>query len=691
MFQSSRGRLLTYYSLVMGAILILFSIALYVLFSRSLYYHQLDTNLETLARLAAPSFARIQSEEKAVFEPNDESAWRDFFDEEQQSLEWFDRDGKLLASQGNKIKLGFSPSAKEGFWRLQGEPALAHYQIQTFTLTILIDRSSLSQPPLLGYVRSSETTENLQAVQQQFLGQLIVSIVMAFGVVGMSGLWLTKKALEPAEQSFQKLKQFTADASHELRNPLTVLRTSIEVMRSHPERFQAKDLKKLNAIASATEQMTDLTKDLLFLARTEGAKERTAAEWQKIALHHLLEDSIEWLETVAQEKQIQLDYQWMTPVELWGNASQLRRLFGNLLENALQYTPSGGRVCVRLARKNQTVLVTVKDTGIGIPSAQIPMVFDRFWRADRARDYRQGGTGLGLAIVQAIVRQHGGQIHVTSQEGIGSCFQVSLPLHCQPLHHPTVQWSLRRAIEQLRPNSAFSVSLFWKKLALVMIIALLSCLPLWIARETFRQTSIFKGIYFAHQASSFADEIVYEARSRLSNPSVVLGIPNSHRANLWFFLDTHPDDLPLRRGDRIAVRFTDNLLTGSGDSGLDLWIFSKGLANTALIVEISKDRRVWEPLGTITPANGGIDIDSFGWGKGDFFAYVRLTYPDLDSTNAPIYLDAIGAISSVSLVRTNHDFWFLSYSFFNLVLIIFLGGLAIYWGIDGFKSSSAKK
>lgn len=111
-----------------------------------------------------------------------------------------------------------------------------------------------------------------------------------------------------------------------------------------------------------------------------------------------------------------------------GDSAQLSRLFSNLLENALQYTPEGGSVTLTLHQQNRYAIVSVRDTGIGLAPEQIAHVFDRFWRADKARSRREGGTGLGLAIAAAIAKHHGGKITVTSELDVGSCFQVRLPL-----------------------------------------------------------------------------------------------------------------------------------------------------------------------------------------------------------------------------------------------------------------------
>ena len=128
------------------------------------------------------------------------------------------------------------------------------------------------------------------------------------------------------------------------------------------------------------------------------------------------------------KKQIDLQSYLVTEVKVFGDRLQLTRLFSNLVQNALQYTPEGGIVSVYIKKQNRLAIVNIRDTGIGISTEQLPHVFDRFWRADKARTRREGGTGLGLAIAQAIAQRHGGKIVVTSKVNVGSCFQVKIPM-----------------------------------------------------------------------------------------------------------------------------------------------------------------------------------------------------------------------------------------------------------------------
>ena len=427
-FQGLRWRLLLSYLMVMAAILSAFGTGVYVFFSRSLY-RQLDKKLLTLAQAAASSFAEVEVKGSQYLNQVDKVPWRDIFNRDQQSLEWFNDQGQLLASKG-VIQLELPP--KTGSRTSLRKQDSAH--IRTFTISVFKDSSIPNQPPSLeGYIRASQSTEDIKIVQNQILWGLGMGGMMTLGLVGLGGFWLTQKAIEPIERSFKQLKQFTADASHELRGPLTAIKASVDVMGNHPERIHPKDAKKLVAIASATDQMICLTEDLLFLARTDAAASTSDSQWSPVFLNKVLQNLMELLEPLAQDKKIALKFQGVARVFVLGNEAQLNRLFSNLLENAIKYTPSGGSILLSLAKHNRFVIVRVEDTGIGIAPEQLPLVFNRFWRADKVRSPREGGMGLGLAIAQAIAQRHGGKISVSSQVNVGSCFQVRLPAFVKSL------------------------------------------------------------------------------------------------------------------------------------------------------------------------------------------------------------------------------------------------------------------
>lgn len=417
-FLSLRWQLLLFYLSAIALIIGVFAAGVYGFFTRSLY-QQLDLKLQTLAQSAAPSWSDVAQQGKDYLATVDEVPWRDIFNRDQQSLEWFDAEGRLIGKKG-KIALVFPP--KPGSLTVRQQRELDN--IRTFTISVYEDGYTPQTPALRGYIRASQSTASVQIAQKQLLWGLGMGGILAIGLAGVGGLGLTKIALAPVERNFWHLKQFTADASHELRSPLTVIKTSVDVMLCHQERFARKDLRKLGAIASATTQMTHLVADLLFLARTDGTS-TLSQDWHWLALEQVLQAVINQLETSAIAHHLILKPH-LTPVSIQGNLSQLHRLFTNLLTNAIKYTPPGGTVTVSLSQTKRHAIITVTDTGIGIPPQQQQLIFERFWQADQARNVHQG-TGLGLAIAKAIVHHHRGQISVCSTVGVGSSFTVCLP------------------------------------------------------------------------------------------------------------------------------------------------------------------------------------------------------------------------------------------------------------------------
>lgn len=277
---------------------------------------------------------------------------------------------------------------------------------------------------LVGYVRVSQSLEEFDETLQQLDLGLGGGIIITLVLSSIGGIFLTRQAMQPIEESFQRLKQFTADASHELRSPLMAIKINAELPLEYPEEIGPKDAEKFQAIANATNQMTRLTEDLLLLARSDRASHQNR---ETLNLTSILENLIQQYKPQAEAKKINLKIQLIANLQLIGDSVQLTRLFTNLVENALHYTPSGGVVEIKSSRVGSQLYVNVQDTGVGIAPEHIDKAFERFWRADQSRSYWSGGSGLGLAIAQAIAQNHGGLISVTSQLGVGSCFTVRLP------------------------------------------------------------------------------------------------------------------------------------------------------------------------------------------------------------------------------------------------------------------------
>jgi signal transduction histidine kinase len=413
-FQKIRYRLLLSYLAALVIILGVFAIAVRIIFTRSLD-QQLNNRLETLARAAALNLG-FKDEEPGI----DPEARELEVDTEEmlvnsnQAIQWFDTQGKLLAEQGNYgLKLPFNPKQV-----IQNQ--LTPYPARGFTIPI----NDIDTGKFIGYTRVSESTQELNNTLRNLDLGLEISVLVSLALSGLGGIWLTRQAMQPIEKSFQRLQQFTADASHELRNPLMAIKSNAAVALKYAEGMRELDAEKFRAIASATTQMTALTEDLLLLARTDKAP---LQKHDRVNLTTLLEDLIQLHRAEADIKQIHLKEQIQEHLEVFGDAVQLTRLFTNLLSNALRYTLEQGLIELQTHQEGNQILVSVKDTGIGITPEQLEHIFDRFWQADRARSYGSG-FGLGLAIAQNIAHNHGGTISVTSQPGTGSCFRVQLPI-----------------------------------------------------------------------------------------------------------------------------------------------------------------------------------------------------------------------------------------------------------------------
>jgi heavy metal sensor kinase len=229
------------------------------------------------------------------------------------------------------------------------------------------------------------------------------------------------------ERSFAALRRFTADASHELKTPLTVLRAGVERAVTTPNLPQD-TLAALEEVLQEIKRMTELVDALLILARADEGSAPLHRE--AVDLRAIVEETRETGELLAEESGVTLEVAVPpAPVTLDVDAQRIRQLLLNLLTNAVKYTPRGGHVSVSLSEQDGRVTLAVADTGVGIAVGDLPHIFDRFWRADsaRTRTGERPGVGLGLAISKWIAEAHGGRIDVTSRPGRGSTFTVTLP------------------------------------------------------------------------------------------------------------------------------------------------------------------------------------------------------------------------------------------------------------------------
>ena len=224
------------------------------------------------------------------------------------------------------------------------------------------------------------------------------------------------------DQSFDTMRRFVADASHELRTPLSVIRGEADVALAQ-DRTAAEYRESLAVVLDESRRLSRMVEDLLNLARADAG--RVVLHVRPFYFNDLLAECCRSLEGLAQGRGVAIDCRPAPDVSFTGDEDLLRRLVINLLDNAIRYTPAGGRVTAEVQAKPNGVRLCIADTGVGIPADAAPHIFERFFRADKART--RGGFGLGLSIVKWIAESHGGAVEMESRPAEGSTFTVTLP------------------------------------------------------------------------------------------------------------------------------------------------------------------------------------------------------------------------------------------------------------------------
>ena len=233
------------------------------------------------------------------------------------------------------------------------------------------------------------------------------------------------RMIERLDNAFQHINRFSADASHELRTPLTILQLELEGIAQNHRR----DVSLGEQIGSALEEthrMSRIVESLLTISRLDAGEVKM--DKSHLDLGELAASTAGEMNLLAEEKSISVRIQAGLGVEVAGDRVRLQQVVVNLIDNSIKYTAKGGTIEVRVGREGNNAVLEVSDNGLGIPSHDLPHVFERFYRADKARSRASGGAGLGLSIVKAICSAHHGDIQVSSQEGKGSTFRVELPL-----------------------------------------------------------------------------------------------------------------------------------------------------------------------------------------------------------------------------------------------------------------------
>ena len=228
------------------------------------------------------------------------------------------------------------------------------------------------------------------------------------------------------EKAFEREKQFTSDASHELRTPITVIRAQSEkILRRKDLNEECKETLKI--IKKQSDYMGHLIEQLLLLARSDSGKQ--IIEKEQFDIHELVEIVAGEFRAVAENENIKIiTEQSRETLSILADQSMIIQLLLNLMDNAIKYTPEGGEVEIITGKRDEKLIIKIKDTGRGIPKEEQDNIFKRFYRVDKSRSRKKGGTGLGLAICEWIVESHEGSIEFESRTGIGTTFIIKLPV-----------------------------------------------------------------------------------------------------------------------------------------------------------------------------------------------------------------------------------------------------------------------
>lgn len=296
-------------------------------------------------------------------------------------------------------------------------------------VVIMCSNSIYDGQQLLGRVYVGEDISSYYEKLKLLLIVTVLISVLFLLVAVLVGHLLAGRAIIPIKQSFSRQREFVADASHELRTPLSILLTSVDAIQTDDgnnlSRFSTQVLADMK---SEIRRMTNIVADLLTLARADAGVTNILKE--KFNFYSIAKQIFRSFQPVAEQKGLKLRLECENNMVIFADRERINQLLMILVDNAIKYTPSGGNVDIlikKVTEAHQSVSITVRDTGVGVPEKYKALIFERFYRIDKVRSREEGGTGLGLSIAKWIVEAHGGTITAESTSGGGSSFVVNLP------------------------------------------------------------------------------------------------------------------------------------------------------------------------------------------------------------------------------------------------------------------------
>lgn len=256
---------------------------------------------------------------------------------------------------------------------------------------------------------------------------LVIAGIAILAVFFFISLALSKWALKPVKEAWESQRQFVADASHDLKTPLTVILANTSILLKHPEHSIASESQWIESTQIEAEHMQGLVNEMLELAQVEAGQEKQTVAHDPVDFSDLVDGETLLFDSVALERNCQFDCSVDPDVRVMGNEQQLNKMTSTLVENAFKYVNSNGVIEIGLHKAGGNAILTVRNSGSTISESDLPHIFDRFYRTDKARTSGTGGFGLGLAIAREIARSHGGDITCASTVEEGTTFTVTLP------------------------------------------------------------------------------------------------------------------------------------------------------------------------------------------------------------------------------------------------------------------------
>lgn len=458
-----KWRLTLWYGFILALILIGFASMVYIYFRNSLE-NSIDTKIKSIGEVLSSSLTETHN--VTVF-GNFEQYLENVLGRKPKGkfIQIMDRSGRIGAKTSDVepeiLKTSFS-TIERAFKGETVYETLDNVSPRVRIVTIPI----MEGKRVTSIVQVGTSLEEFDETMKRLFLIMLISIPSSLGIALVGGYFLAKKALRPVDQirraavkisstnlderidvgqradelgrlartfnemierlkdSFQRVNQFSIDVSHELKTPLTILKGQTEVAL-RKDRAVADYKQVLNSNLEEIDRMTRIIDDLMFLSNANAREVRLNIE--EVPLRDLVTEICLSMKVFADKKGVELAVNDLADIKIKGDELKLRRMFWNIIENGIKYTPQGGKVDVASFVNNGYVRIDIRDNGSGISPNDIKYIFDRFYRGDKSRK-RESGSGLGLSISKWIVEAHNGTIQVESRPGEGSLFSIKLPI-----------------------------------------------------------------------------------------------------------------------------------------------------------------------------------------------------------------------------------------------------------------------